>query len=47
MKGKAQIHSIVFLFSQILSKMNEDYKTTLATHDPQQDLNWWDQNYGM
>jgi hypothetical protein len=27
--------------------MNEDYKTSLATHDSQQDLTWWDQNYGM
>jgi hypothetical protein len=27
--------------------MNEDYKTSLATHDSEQDLAWWDQNYGM
>jgi hypothetical protein len=27
--------------------MNDDYKTSLTTHDSQQDLAWWDQNYGM
>ncbi len=37
----------MFCFSSILKKMNEDYKTSLATHDSEQDLAWWDQNYGM
>jgi hypothetical protein len=27
--------------------MNEDYKASLGTHDSEQDLLWWDQNYGM
>jgi hypothetical protein len=27
--------------------MNEDYKASLAAHNTQQDLTWWDQNYGM
>jgi hypothetical protein len=26
--------------------MNDDYKASLAAHDPLQDLTWWDQNYG-
>ena len=26
--------------------MNDDYKTSLTTHDAQLDLSWWDQNYG-
>lgn len=30
----------------ILEKMNNDYKTTLNTHNAEQDLAWWDQNYG-
>jgi len=30
----------------ILNKMNEDYKSVLTTHNSQQDLAWWDQNYG-
>ena len=33
-------------FSVILEKMNNDYKTTLNTHNAEQDLSWWDQNYG-
>lgn len=27
-------------------KMVDDYKESLATHNPSEDLAWWDQNYG-
>ncbi|CAF0821670.1 unnamed protein product [Rotaria sp. Silwood1] len=30
----------------ILNKMIDDYKIGLNTHSAEQDLNWWDQNYG-
>lgn len=30
----------------ILEKMNNDYKACLNTHNSEQDLAWWDQNYG-
>ncbi|CAF3415161.1 unnamed protein product [Rotaria sp. Silwood1] len=34
------------LDNSILKKMNDDYKASLSTHHPEQDLAWWDQNYG-
>ncbi len=27
--------------------MNDDYKAALLIHNSQQDLIWWDQNYGI
>ncbi|CAF0771273.1 unnamed protein product [Didymodactylos carnosus] len=30
----------------ILRKMYDDYQQNLQTHDSQQDITWWDQNYG-
>ncbi|CAF0807075.1 unnamed protein product [Adineta steineri] len=30
----------------ILKKMNEDYQASLNMHSSDQDLTWWDQNYG-
>jgi len=33
--------------NSILNKMNEEYQASLTAHDIQQDLIWWDQNYGM
>ncbi|CAF0900666.1 unnamed protein product [Adineta ricciae] len=29
-----------------LKKMNDDYKTNITAHDSNEDLSWWDQNYG-
>jgi hypothetical protein len=46
-KKDDEIGIFCFLFSPILNKMNDDYKAGLATHDSQQDIMWWDQNYGM
>jgi hypothetical protein len=34
------------MFSSIVKKMNEDYQASLLTHNPEQDLFWWDQHYG-
>ncbi|CAF3392667.1 unnamed protein product [Rotaria sp. Silwood1] len=36
----------VTLDNSTLKKMNDDYKASLSTHHPEQDLAWWDQNYG-
>ncbi|CAM4871507.1 unnamed protein product [Rotaria socialis] len=33
--------------NSILKKMIEDYKTSLSTHNIEQDLTWWDENYGI
>lgn len=41
------IKTFVSLNSALLQKMNDDYKTSLSTHNPQQDLAWWDEHYGM
>ncbi|CAF3677246.1 unnamed protein product [Rotaria socialis] len=32
--------------NSILQKMNDDYTASKATHNPQEDLAWWDQTYG-
>ncbi|CAF0958880.1 unnamed protein product [Rotaria sordida] len=37
---------IATLDNLILKKMIDDYKASLSIHNPQQDLTWWDQNYG-
>ena len=42
-----RIFTIVFFSSGIFNKMNEDYQANLTAHNSQQDLAWWDQNYGM
>ncbi|CAF1619796.1 unnamed protein product [Didymodactylos carnosus] len=30
----------------MLKKMHDDYQQALQMHDSQQDITWWDQNYG-
>jgi hypothetical protein len=30
----------------MLEKTNEDYRLSIEMHNADQDLTWWDQNYG-